>query len=115
MKSRLQREKFRKLRTRKKLFGTAERPRLSVFRSLKHISAQVIDDNTGTTLVASTSDAKVVKVKGGLQKAVFVGEDLGKKAISKGIETVVYDRGSRPYTGRVKALADAALKAGLVF
>lgn len=106
---------FRKLRTRKKIFGTTERPRLSVYRSLKHIYAQVIDDINHKTLVASSTKEKSVKAPSGVNGAVLVGEALGKKAVAKGIKSVVFDRGARPYHGQIKALADGARKAGLQF
>lgn len=106
-------------RVRKKLYGTSERPRLSVFRSLKHIYAQVIDDTQGRTLVsASTLDAEVrteIQGKTKTGQAEVVGEVLARRAQSAGIQQVVFDRGGYRYHGRVKSLAEAARKAGLEF
>ncbi len=106
-------------RIRKKVFGTPERPRLCVFRSNKHIYAQVIDDTIGHTLVAaSTLDPEL---RGKLQKtwnveaAREVGRLIGKRALEKGIKKVVFDRGGYKYHGRVKALAEGAREAGLEF
>jgi large subunit ribosomal protein L18 len=99
--------------------GTPERPRLSIFRSLNHIYAQVIDDAAGHTLAAaSDSDADVKKAATGKKKsevATLVGEAVAKKAKEKGITSVVFDRGGFRYHGRVKALAEAARKGGLGF
>ena len=104
-------------RVREKVFGTSERPRLSVYRSTNNISVQVIDDTKGTTLVsASTMDkALQAKLKGKTktEQSKIVGEEIAKKAKAKKIKTVVFDRGGYLYTGRVKALADAARDAGL--
>lgn len=110
----------RHIRLRKKIMGTAERPRLSVFRSLHHIYAQVIDDNRGNTLVtASTLDQDLrgqVEGKGGnIEAAKLVGAAIAKKALGQGIKTVVFDRGGQIYHGRVKALAEAARENGLEF
>jgi large subunit ribosomal protein L18 len=109
----------RHIRVRARVKGTTDRPRLNVFRSLSHIYAQVIDDSKGSTLVAaSTTDAEV---KPGLEKknkageAEVVGAILAKRALEKGIKEVVFDRGGYKYHGRVKALAEAARKAGLKF
>lgn len=106
-------------RVRSRVFGTLERPRLNVFRSLNHIYAQVIDDQTGTTLVAaSTLDPRL---KGTLtatdnkEAAKEVGALVGKKALDKGIKTVVFDRGGFKYHGRVAAVAEGAREAGLEF
>lgn len=115
MKTRKQRMVFRKLRGRNKIFGTVERPRLSVYRSLKHIYAQVINDLEGRTLVAASSKDKGFQKASGIQSATQVGANLGKKALEKGIKTVVFDRGGRAYHGRVKALADGARQSGLEF
>ena len=101
-------------RTRNKIKGTAERPRLAVFRSTQHIYAQIIDDTVGNTLVsASTLDVKVDGTKTDAAKAV--GEAVAKKALEKGIDKVVFDRGGNLYHGRIKALADGAREAGLDF
>lgn len=109
----------RKHHVRKKVFGTAERPRLSVFRSNRQIYAQLIDDTAGATLVAASSMTKVMRdqlARAGNRKAAeAVGEVLAKKALDVGIKYVCFDRGSYKYHGRVKSLADAARKAGLVF
>lgn len=105
-------------RIRKKMLGTAERPRLSVYRSLNHIYAQIIDDLKGATLVtaSSTEGAKEAKKRGGnLASAKEVGKTLAQRAKQKGIDKVVFDRGGYIYHGRVKALADAAREAGLQF
>ena len=101
-------------RTRNKIKGTAERPRLAVFRSTQHIYAQIIDDTVGNTLVsASTLDVKVDGTKTDAAKAV--GEAVAEKALEKGIDKVVFDRGGNLYHGRIKALADGAREAGLDF
>jgi large subunit ribosomal protein L18 len=106
-------------RVRKKISGTKERPRLNVFRSLKHIYAQIIDDTTGNTLVsASTLDEALkgkLKFGGNKEAAKEVGLLLGRKALDKGIKRVVFDRGGYLYHGRVKELAEAAREAGLEF
>ncbi len=105
-------------RIRKKMLGTAERPRLSVYRSLNHIYAQLIDDLKGATLVAasSTEGAKGTRKTGGnVASAKEVGKVLAQRAKAKGIDKVVFDRGGYIYHGRVKALADAAREAGLQF
>lgn len=106
-------------RIRKKVSGTPGRPRLSVYRSLNHIYAQVIDDSRGETLLAaSTLDGEIRLEKGhkgNVAMAKRVGELIAKRAASKGIRKVVFDRGGYLYHGRVKALADAAREAGLEF
>jgi len=110
---------IRHARVRSKLSGTAERPRLNVYRSLNNIYAQVIDDVAQTTIVsASTLDAEVksqVKSTGNKEAAKVVGQLVAKRAIEKGIKAVVFDRGGYIYHGRVKELADAAREAGLEF
>ncbi|MFB9276832.1 50S ribosomal protein L18 [Cohnella cellulosilytica] len=108
----------RHLRVRKKISGTNERPRLSVFRSSKHIYAQLIDDVKGVTLAsASTVDKELVEVGNGgnVEAARKVGELIAKRAKDKGYESVVFDRGGYLYHGRIQALADAAREAGLQF
>lgn len=102
-------------RIRKKVSGTAERPRLAVFRSLNHIYAQIIDDKTGTTLaMASTTDKSLgLKTGGNLDAAKAVGKAIAERAEKVGVSTVVYDRGGYVYHGRVKALIDATREAGL--
>ena len=107
------------MKVRNRLSGTAERPRLAVFRSNNHMYAQVIDDTVGNTLVFASTLQK--DVKDGLEKtnnvdaAVQVGTAIAKKALEKGITTVVFDRGGFIYQGKVQALADAAREAGLNF
>lgn len=103
------------VRVRQKVSGTSEKPRLCVFRSNKHISAQVIDDVKGTTLVSSSSVALKLNDGGNVEGAKKVGEDIAKKCLEKKIDTVVFDRAGYIYHGRVKALADAARSAGLKF
>ncbi len=103
-------------RIRRKLRGTAARPRLAVFRSLAHIYAQVIDDGEGKTLASASSVDKGVKTKGGnVAAAAAIGKLVAERAREKGIGKVVFDRGGYPYHGRVKALAEAARAAGLEF
>ena len=106
-------------RVRKTIVGTTERPRLNVFRSLRHIYAQIIDDTVGCTLVsASTVDHDVRSQVAGLEKteaAQAVGQVLAERATAKGVTRVVFDRGGYQYHGRVQALADAARKGGLEF
>jgi large subunit ribosomal protein L18 len=104
-------------RIRVKLRGSQERPRLAVFRSLKHIYAQVIDDREGRTLVAASSGEKksAVASGGNLAGAKQVGKLIAERAKTKGINKVVFDRGGYLYHGRIKALADAAREAGLEF
>ncbi|TME63618.1 MAG: 50S ribosomal protein L18 [Chloroflexi bacterium] len=102
-------------RVREKVRGSADRPRLAVFRSLTHIYAQLIDDSAGRTLVAASSvDAKDGKGKKS-ERAKAVGTLLGERAKAKGIETAVFDRGGYRYHGRIKALGDGARSAGLRF
>jgi len=106
-------------RVRKKIKGTAERPRLNVFRSLKHIYAQIIDDSQGVTLVAASTLDEALKGKieygGNKEAAAEVGKLIAQKALDKGIKKVVFDRGGYLYHGRVKELAEAAREAGLEF
>ena len=108
-------KKHRRLRNH--LAGTADRPRLAVFRSNNHMYAQVIDDTVGNTLVsASTLDKEVdVKVGGNKEAAKLVGELVAKRALDKGITEVVFDRGGYVYHGRVQTLAESAREAGLKF
>lgn len=112
-------KKIRHRRVRQKVTGTISRPRLCVFRSLNHIHAQLIDDSMGQTLVSmSTLDSQVRSKTDGMgksKKAEIVGTLLAEKALNKGIKQVVFDRGGCKYHGRVKALAEAARKAGLEF
>ncbi len=106
-------------RIRKHIQGTPERPRLNVFRSLSNVYAQVIDDEAGITLVsASTVDGELRSKMAGLSKseqANLVGKAVAERALEKGIDTVVFDRGGYRYIGRVKALADGAREGGLQF
>lgn len=109
----------RHLRVRKKIFGTPDCPRLSVFRSVSEIYAQVIDDMDGNTLVSASSIDQELRGKmSGLKKseqALLVGKTVAQRAKQKGIDMVVFDRGGFRYTGRVKALADGAREGGLDF
>lgn len=109
----------RHARLRKTMAGTSARPRLSVFRSLSHIYAQIVDDTKGATLAAaSTRDPELrdqVKGKKKADAGGLVGQLIARRALEKGIKQVVFDRGGYKYHGRVKALADAARKAGLQF
>ena len=109
--------KHRKLRNR--FSGTAERPRLAVFRSNNHMYAQIIDDTVGNTLVSASTLEKDVKAElektNNVEAAAYIGTVIGKKAIEKGITSVVFDRGGFIYHGKIKALADAAREAGLNF
>ena len=103
-------------RVRKKVRGTAERPRLAVLRSNKHISAQVIDDRTGRTLAAASTHEADLRANGGnVDAATKVGARVAERAKAAGIEAVVFDRGGNLYHGRIKALADAAREGGLEF
>jgi large subunit ribosomal protein L18 len=118
-KSKKQARMRRKMRIRKKIDGTAERPRLSVYRSLKNISVQIIDDFTGSTMVAASSLEKVAsqqpKFENKVEMAKYVGKLVGERAIEKGITKVVFDRNGFLYHGRIKAVSDGAREAGLVF
>ena len=109
----------RKGRIRKRIFGTEQRPRLSVFRSAKHIYAQLVVDSTGSTILAASTLSPDLRVLiGDLDKsdaAKKVGEWIGKKALEKNIQRVVFDRNGFLYHGRIKALADGARESGLVF
>ncbi|MDQ0418193.1 large subunit ribosomal protein L18 [Croceifilum oryzae] len=108
--------KKRHLRVRKRVFGTAVRPRLNVFRSSKNIYAQLIDDQTGVTVIAASSLDKGFEGKGTTVDAAHaVGELIAKRAIEKGYKSVVFDRGGYIYHGRVQALAEGARKGGLDF
>lgn len=109
----------RHLRMRKNVVGTAERPRLNVFRSLNHIYAQIINDETGSTLVsASTMDKDIresIEYGGNIEAAKAIGAAVAKRALEKGIKKVVFDRGGLIYHGRIAALAEAARETGLEF
>jgi large subunit ribosomal protein L18 len=102
-------------RIRQKMQGTAERPRLNVYRSLNHIYAQVIDDQAGTTLAAASTLSLKLKTGGNVASAKEIGKTIAERAAEKGIKKVVFDRGGFLYHGRIKALADAAREAGLEF
>ncbi|MBQ9872668.1 MAG: 50S ribosomal protein L18 [Eubacterium sp.] len=107
------------LKIRNRFSGTAERPRLAVFRSNNHMYAQVIDDSEGKTLVAASTLEKAVKSElektNNVDAAAYVGKVIAERAIAAGIKTVVFDRGGFIYQGKIKALADAAREAGLEF
>ncbi len=109
----------RQARVRRKVCGTGERPRLCIFRSAKHIYAQIIEDTTGTTLVSASTLCKEVseglKGTGNIDAAKAVGAAVAKKALAKDIKEVVFDRNGFLYHGRIKGLADAAREAGLSF
>ncbi len=110
---------IRHQRVRKKVSGTAERPRLSVYRSLNHIYTQLIDDVKGVTLCSASTMEKEISSKIAkmtkTEAAALVGEVIGQRAIKAGIKEIVFDRGGYIYTGRVQAVADAARKTGLIF
>jgi large subunit ribosomal protein L18 len=109
----------RKKRIRKKIFGTQQRPRLSVFRSSKHIYAQVVDDAAGQTLAAASTMDKEAKngpkFENKVEAAKFVGKLVGERTLGKGIKEVVFDRNGFLYHGRIKSLSEGAREAGLVF
>lgn len=111
--------KKRHFRLRKKISGTAERPRLNVFKSNKYFYAQIIDDANGSTITFSNSLEKGMKTACGgkcnVETAKKIGEAIGKKAVESGIKSVVFDRGGYIYHGKIKAFADAAREAGLEF
>jgi large subunit ribosomal protein L18 len=117
MKAKNLRRERRRIGIRKRVEGTPSRPRLSVYKSLKHIHAQIIDDLAGSTLVAvSTTEKGLGLTKGeNVAAAVAAGQALAQRAVAKGIKEVVFDRNGFRFHGRVKALADAARKAGLQF
>jgi large subunit ribosomal protein L18 len=108
----------RQVRVRKKVRGTTERPRLNVFKSARHIYAQLIDDTNGTTLVAASTlseAAQALSSKGNITAATLVGKEVARLALEKGVSSVVFDRNGFLYHGRIKALADSAREAGLNF
>ena len=115
--SEIRRKKHYRLRNR--FAGTAERPRLAVFRSNNHMYAQIIDDTVGNTLVSASTLEKEIKAElektNNVDAAAYLGTVVAKKALDKGIETVIFDRGGFIYAGKVQALADAAREAGLKF
>ena len=107
------------LRIRNRFSGTAERPRLAVFRSNNHMYAQIIDDTVGNTLVSASTVEKEIKAElektNNVDAAAYLGQVIAKRALEKGIDTVVFDRGGFIYMGKIAALADAAREAGLEF
>ena len=107
------------MRIRNRFSGTAERPRLAVFRSNNHMYAQIIDDTVGNTIVSASTVEKEVKAElektNNVDAAAYLGQVIAKRALDKGIDTVVFDRGGFIYQGKVAALADAAREAGLKF
>ena len=107
------------MKTRNRFSGTTERPRLAVFRSNNHMYAQIIDDTVGKTLVSASTLEKEIKAElektNNVDAAAYLGTAIAKKAIEKGIQTVVFDRGGFIYQGKIKALAEAAREAGLEF
>lgn len=109
----------RKRRVRRRVSGTAARPRLTVYRSLKHVYAQLIDDEAGNTLVSASSMGRDMRdgltKKNDIDAAKQIGADLAKKALARDIKTVVFDRNGYAFHGKVKALAEAAREAGLEF
>lgn len=111
--------KKRHARVRRTITGTAERPRLNVFRSSKHIYAQLIDDVAGTTIVSASTQDKELKGSvsngGNVEAAQKVGQLVAKRAVEKGYQSIVFDRGGYLYHGRIKALAEAAREEGLQF
>jgi large subunit ribosomal protein L18 len=111
--------KRRQARVRKRVSGTTEKPRLSVFKSARHIYAQVIDDEKRVTIVGASSTGKDFKGhsghRGNVEAAKKLGEIIGKKAVEKGVKQVVFDRGGNLYHGRIRAVAEAAREAGLEF
>ena len=117
--NRIERRRRIHYRIRKHISGTAERPRMVVFRSNKQIYVQVIDDEQGKTLAAAASNDKLLaaecKGKNGIEAAAIVGKAIAARAIEKGITTVSFDRGGYLFHGRVKSLADAAREGGLIF
>ena len=119
LKEKLRKRTRRHLRIRKKVIGTAERPRLSVYRSLKHIYCQIINDIEGKTLVAASTQSpdlrSLIKYGGNAVAAEIVGKKIAEEAKNKGITKVVFDKGGYKYHGRVKALAEAARKHNLNF
>jgi len=118
-KQKILKKKKRRISIRKKVFGTKERPRLCVYRSLKYLYCQIIDDTEGKTLVSATSFTKELKEKfkncRNIETAKYIGQIIAQNAVSKGISDVVFDRSGFKYHGRIKALADEARKNGLNF
>ncbi len=116
MKNRLEARRRRHVRVRKSVVGTSSRPRLAVFRSNRYLYAQVIDDKTGRTLAAASSQEAALRSKSlSVETAAEIGKLVAERAKSAGVEAVVFDRGGFTYHGRIKALADAARASGLEF
>ena len=119
IKQRRQKTKLRHARVRRKVKGTAEAPRLAVFKSAKHIYAQIIDDSSGLTLVSASSTEPDIRKQDDFDNkvalATFIGKQIGQRAQEKGIKQVVFDRNGFLYHGRVKAVSDGAREAGLEF
>lgn len=115
IKSNIERRQRRKIGIRKRVIGSSERPRLTVFRSAKHIYAQIIDDSQGKTLVSANSLSEEATKGGNKDGAKAVGAALAKKALAAGISQVAFDRNGYKYHGRVQALADGARESGLKF
>jgi large subunit ribosomal protein L18 len=116
MRKKISKREKRKLRIRRKVFGTKERPRLCVFRSNKHIFVQIVDDTEGKTLVsAKDQELKLNEKKSRAEISFEVGKLIAKKALEKGIKKVIFDRSGYKYHGRVKALAEGARAGGLEF
>ena len=105
----------KKMRIRRRLSGSEERPRLSVFKSLKHVYAQLIDDAQGATLVSASSNEEKLKGKSGKEAAKVVGKELASRALAKKISQAVFDRNGYKFHGKIKELAEAAREAGLKF
>lgn len=118
-KEKIQKRMIRHLRVRKDISGTPERPRMSVYRSLKNIYCQLIDDVKGTTILSMSTLSEGIRDKvkfgGNVKAAQILGEEIAKAAVQKGIKRVCFDRGGFKYHGRIKILADAARKNGLQF
>ena len=118
-KSRAEMREKKHMRMRNRFSGTAERPRLAVFRSNNHMYAQIIDDTVGNTLVSASTLEKEIKAElektNNVEAAAYLGTVIGKRAVEKGIKEVVFDRGGYIYQGKVAALAEAAREAGLEF
>jgi large subunit ribosomal protein L18 len=117
MKAKRKQQERRRFRVRNKIHGTAERPRLSVYRSNKHIYAQLINDESGQTLAAAGTNGKesAIKYGGNVKAAAAIGKALAEAAKAKGVTKAAFDRGHYKYHGRIKALADAAREGGLQF
>ena len=118
-KSRAEMREKKHMRMRNRFSGTAERPRLAVFRSNNHMYAQIIDDTVGNTLVSASTLEKEIKAElnktNDIEAAAYIGKVIAKRAMDKGITEVVFDRGGFLYHGKIEALAEAAREAGLVF